>query len=415
MNWQEPTGDPLDDLLQKASWPEARLEQLERLERGWKRTVRRRKIVPIASAAAVVLIPAIGVVGLLAIRDNGRPAEPHTTQQHTVEQRIAEQPQPTSAVVAHSPEPDRPQQVAVVPSQPAESPAQIAVEPTAYELALARIHRRQIAAIQGATKHATKQAPSPTVEPDPIAGAIQRLINEPELQSQSIAQGLALKIPRAEAKLQRLLQTAASNPLETPELRAAKRHAALRLLGTLATRDSAPLLLAALRDKESPVEVVEAVARLCSIEQLSARARTEVIAERQSVWLAALLERGSPQAVDEFLNLVVHPATSAASLAAVSGVKHAPTDALFSVMHSPSIKMRIAAARVLGTLNDPAVSKRLIELALNSSTRSQALVGLMSSSDPVAKQFLAYARQDLSLAAAVRSISHRYSLAQSVN
>jgi hypothetical protein len=113
--------------------------------------------------------------------------------------------------------------------------------------------------------------------------------------------------------------------------------------------------------------------------------------------------------------LVNHSATSAAALAAVSGLKHAPTDALFSVMHSPSLQMRIAAARVLGTLNDPAVSQRLIELTMNPGTRSQALVGLMSSADPVAKQFLAYARQDLSLAAVVRSIGHRYSLVQSVN
>jgi hypothetical protein len=397
MNWHDSEHDPLDDLLQKADWPEAQPEQLDRLQTSWRRTVRRRKVRRVATAAAVILIPMVCVIDVSLIQQSPRPRNRH----------VVENPKQTPPVIVeHQPKSNNAPSVVAVPLDRPTLPSQEVCEPNAYERALAQLHRKQIAK----AKVAAQQAPAPSPTVDIVAAAIERLTIDSKLSPLVVAQDLAFRIPNAEARLRRWFQAASSNRGET----ATSRQAALRILAVLATQESAPLLLAALRRSDCPTEVVQAVARLSTPEQLVARVRLETSAEWRQLWLVALFERGTSQAVGEYLNLVNAPSTSAIALAAVKKANSVPIEELFATMQHPRVPMRSAAARVLGTLSDPAISKRLAELAMNPATRREALIGLMCSSDVVAKQFLVYAQHDLSLSASVRAIN-KYASTQSVN
>ena len=81
-----------------------------------------------------------------------------------------------------------------------------------------------------------------------------------------------------------------------------------------------------------------------------------------------------------------------------------PVDELFAAMSSSKVSVRLSAARTLGEMNDPAVSHRLAQMALENVSRREALVALMASSDTVARTFLAYAERDLTLAATMRAL-----------
>jgi hypothetical protein len=78
---------------------------------------------------------------------------------------------------------------------------------------------------------------------------------------------------------------------------------------------------------------------------------------------------------------------------------------LFAAMYSSRIDTRLAAASRLSKLNDPQVSKRLAQMALEGSVRREALIALLQSSDKVANQFLAYAETDETLAPSLRALT----------
>jgi hypothetical protein len=78
---------------------------------------------------------------------------------------------------------------------------------------------------------------------------------------------------------------------------------------------------------------------------------------------------------------------------------------LFAAMYSSRIDTRLAAASQLGEMNDPQVSKRLAQMALEGSVRREALIALLQSSDKVANQFLAYAETDTMLAPSLRALT----------
>ena len=71
---------------------------------------------------------------------------------------------------------------------------------------------------------------------------------------------------------------------------------------------------------------------------------------------------------------------------------------LFAFLEDPREPRRVAAARVLGRLEQPAVSAALISLALRNVQRREALLALLSSAEPQARRFVWQAGQDRSLA-----------------
>ena len=152
----------------------------------------------------------------------------------------------------------------------------------------------------------------------------------------------------------------------------------------------------------------EAIAQASSVEQLANRARTEMSPQRQRLWTAAILRRGSSGAVNTFLDLAGDPATAAAAFEAARDADGHAIDKLFEALRSSRVATRQTAARVLGALNNPSVSQRLAQMALESPGRREALIGLLSSSDPVARRFLAFAEHDSELAPSVRALAPRF-------
>jgi len=91
--------------------------------------------------------------------------------------------------------------------------------------------------------------------------------------------------------------------------------------------------------------------------------------------------------------------------AEASAEEKPPVDELFAAMSGPKVSVRLSAARTLGEMNDPAVSRRLAQMALENVSRREAVVALLASSDFVARNFLAYAERDAALAATVRAVA----------
>jgi hypothetical protein len=195
-----------------------------------------------------------------------------------------------------------------------------------------------------------------------------------------------------------------------PANTAPQRRAALRLLSHIATAESQSTLLLALSEADCPEETIRAIGRLASVEQLVALARNGDWPQRQRVWLAAILQRKTPDAVAAYLELAADAATSTAVIQAARGVKDAPVDELFAALTNPRVATRVAAAEVLGAVDDPNVSKRLAKMALANVGRREALLALLASSNPVAREFLAYAYDDSSLGPTVKALSSRFGL-----
>jgi hypothetical protein len=123
----------------------------------------------------------------------------------------------------------------------------------------------------------------------------------------------------------------------------------------------------------------------------------------QQELLASLLARGDLPAVNVFLDCAAEPHTAAAALDCLTRVPDPPVKTLLASLHGPRADRRLAAARVLGRLDQPAVSGELIAMARRGVHRQEAMVALLSSSETTARQFVADAARDINLSAALWS------------
>lgn len=120
--------------------------------------------------------------------------------------------------------------------------------------------------------------------------------------------------------------------------------------------------------------------------------------------LEALLRRDPTTGVDRCLHLTAsgHDRDAAAALKSVRGPA---VDRLFARLDDPRIDVRLAAARLLGKVDGPAVTQRLAEMVGENRNRREALAALMQSDGPEARQFVARAQGTRDLEAVVRSIA----------
>jgi hypothetical protein len=337
MSWRDEQPDPLDDLLQKAAWPEPRAEQLDRLSRKWRGTVRRRKVRNAAVIAATIVPIAALVWSLSSWSRRQAPAGP---------QIIAIEKPGTLTPSLSQGEREKNESVQVV------------LEPTAYEQTLAVLYRHQA----GLDRRGVSTEISATASTGPVMSTIDGFF----AQVQPSATGIAKEL------------TDAATKFEIP------------------LRDWYRRSMAAAND--------DLIARNSSTEQLANRARSEYSRQRQRLWIGAILRRGTSVAVSAFLDLAGDPSTETAAFEAAQDADGRTIDKLFAALESNRVPTRQTAARVLGSLNNPNVSQRLAQMALESPGRREALIGLLSSSDPVARKFLAGAQHDAQLAPSIRAL-----------
>lgn len=182
----------------------------------------------------------------------------------------------------------------------------------------------------------------------------------------------------------------------------AQRLAALRVLAPRATGRSLPLLRDAVR---SPELADVALGPWLRIEESPALGQFAAVTQdaglrRQA--LQALWERDDPAAVEAAFRFAGAPQWRADAQAALQQAAGNPVDWLCEFMSvSPRAGERTLAAVLLGRLDRPEVTRRLIELTDNAATRQAAIAGLMASGEQSARGFLNSAEQDPYLVASI--------------
>jgi hypothetical protein len=96
--------------------------------------------------------------------------------------------------------------------------------------------------------------------------------------------------------------------------------------------------------------------------------------------------------------------------AAGPDVMGANIEELFKAMSSTRVAVRLDAAKALAALHDPKVSQRMARMAMQNVNRREALVGLVRSRDPVAREFLQFAESNAELAALVHAVAARFAV-----
>ena len=274
--------------------------------------------------------------------------------------------------------------------RPSRDPSEVTSSPrppNAYErLALAAYQRtrggRQPRSPSKSRKAAGRQG-------DPVDFAIEQLVIQPDRCTRETAQPLLANREWSEAVL-----AARIGRLGGP-----RQVAAIRLLAEIATPRSLALLRECSALSEVHVEVVRRMARLDDSPSLGRLAQEEQHSSLRQELLSMLLARGDPGSVQVFLDRVEDPHTSADALECLALVPDPPVEILFQCLHGPLVVRRMAAARVLGRLDQPVVSRQLIAMVVRGMYRQEAMIALLSSLETTARQFLAAVARDPTLSA----------------
>lgn len=328
-------GDPLDDLLAQATWPDPPAESTCRLEATWDELRRpappwRNPAATAAIAAAILLCT--GVAWMILARPRPRPAlanSPSPPARAVVSPPLDSTPRPPAALIALVDE----RRVHIVR---ADAPAPVVGrEPTVRELALLRRRDRR---------------------PPPPAQSGQPAASDPDALA-----AVVVVSPDAEA---------------VPRFCAAARP------------EHFPLVRKLFNDPRTRPAALEAMARLADAATLARTAReTNAPAHRRRL-IAALLHRSDQQSLEPFLELLADVSTRADALAALDVVTDPPIDPLFATLDRPRGDLRRAAALALGRINGPVVTRRLIERVAADQGRGDAFLALASSKGRDAQQFL---------------------------
>jgi hypothetical protein len=226
-------------------------------------------------------------------------------------------------------------------------------------------------------------------QPDRVDLAIEQLVRHPDRRVPDVAQPLLADRQWSEAALAARVR----------QFSGAEKVAAIRLLADIATPRSLGLMRQYSEFPEVHADVLRGMARLCDCASLGRLAVEERDSSLRQELLSMLLARGDLASVRTFLERVDDLQTSADALSCLRLATDAPVDALFRCLCGPLLAQRMAAARVLGRLDNPMVSHRLIALVGLGTYRQEAIVALLSSSEPTARQFLAAAARDPTLSA----------------
>jgi hypothetical protein len=379
--------EPLDALLREAVWPQPDPQSLARLRQRWfelspARRTRSQNLFrrSMALAAALACLAAGALLWHLTHPRHQPPLAVPVPPPLPAERLVQEEPVPPDTP---SPAPEQPRLVEQ-PIQPPEVAA--ARPPNAYEslVFLANQRRKPLARRQQADQL--------------VAAAIEELVANPAAA------------PRAAAAPLISLRTAAEQRLATiaQQSRSAEQRAAIRLLGSVGTRRSIPLLLELSQHAQAHDTAIRSLAALADPALLGRLAAAEQHPLLRRELLAALLKRGDAPSVAVFLGLVDEQPKGALALAVAAEASPLPLETLLGFLHAPQPTQRMAAARVLGHVDDPRIPPRLIQMVLENVYRQEALVALLSSPCREASEFLALARRDPLLVASVQAAHYRF-------
>ena len=314
----------------------ARAEQLDRLSRNWRGTVRRRKVRNAAVIAATIIPIAALAWSLGSWSHREAPAGP---------QLIAIEKPGTLTPALSQGEREKNESLQVVR------------EPTAYEQTLAVLYRHQA----GLDRRGTSTEISATASTGPVMSTIDGFIAQMQLCVGDITKELAAAAPKFEIPLRDWYQRsmAAAND---------------DLIAQAAISSNWPFGAGGILSAAAAI-----VDRRDFASRHQRRGKYFFGSGRRSVDRNGCVRSG-PRCGRTHDRQIVRSARKQP--------RPDPAD----------------GGAVLGSLNNPNVSQRLAQMALEIPGRREALIGLLSSSDPVARKFLAGARHDAQLAPSIRRI-----------
>ena len=429
---QSPGDDPLDQLLNEARWPpptpmaEARLA--ERWRETWsaqcqhERLVRRAAVVGVAAS-----LLAAATLGWSWLHRGGNSVAPPETARNSVpaidrgnaapaakESRL---PRTALRPISASPvteEIARSSSRTVSPAEGAEERLLSRPPNKVEEMLLAAAMHGEEGREEGREEDreqgsSGRSSPEPTAErkdnraalgtnpprrtatadakQDPAQAAVGRLLADPKADPALAAAPLRSAPLENEGRLLSILAGA----------RMAEQIAALRLLGEIGSSAAVPDLLRAGSDPNLHAAAIGALSRIADSATISQLMREETNSGLERVLLSALLGRGDGDALGLYLSYVVSDSTAPTALAAVELVPNPPMEMLFAALHSTSELERLAAARVLGRIDGPATTERLIALVEEGPSRQEACVALLSSRGQEAVNFVTSARANPAL------------------
>jgi hypothetical protein len=370
--------DRLDDLLARASWPQAGREATERLEDRWRRISpagRGRwvlaRLAPLAAAAALVLAGAVVATIVLRDRPNVTPV------------------------------------VATYPSSVHPSSVQVVKYESSYPWR--PLTRREELLLKVGSMSPRPAARLPKGSDVIIHGLVSDVVWRPlEFQSPAFR-------PRfhARAAEHRLLEEIASPGRSLP---AKERVEAVRLLAAIGSERSLPALVVLYRDPSTREAALAGVVRLADATTLAMLAVEPVTAAGdRAVLLSAMLRREPELAVRLLIPMIQDTAMFAPAMAALdavasgsfgNGERRAVIGALFDELRGPRVEDRLAAARALGRIDGPETAMRLAEMAEHNDSRREALAALIwcGGRSAAATAALEAARRSPRLASTVRSL-----------
>jgi hypothetical protein len=161
----------------------------------------------------------------------------------------------------------------------------------------------------------------------------------------------------------------------------------------------------ALHSPDLRTTALPALLRLEDSVSLGQLALAEPDQARRLEIMATLWQREDPEAVTLMFRLASQGAHRADAVAALQTSARPPVDWLCQVVvHAPRAADRTTAAELLGRLERPEVTARLIDLTQDAAGRRAALAGLLTSTETSARQFVAAAENDPYLIASIRSV-----------
>jgi hypothetical protein len=430
---QSTSPDPLDQLLSEARWPAATPTRVGLVAKRWdevwhdrRRRERRTFRAALFGIAASLLVGV--VLGWTWLKRGATDLRQPITAEHHESANMPEKTAPIVNSVKHSQAPRKALRP-LPPSQPIESVARAAARerplaafsprpivsrsPTRLEemLVMANVHEWQ-----GGEPSQVRRAPSPErpkspelapsksqqahvvrtkSKEDPASRAVARLVADRKANPAAVAAALRNSTNFNESRLVAIL--ANGSPAE--------RTASVKLLGEIGSPRVVHDLLRATVDANLHDVAMRALSRIADSATIEQLAHEEPGKELQRVLLAALLGRGDADSLRLYLSNVANEFTAETALAAAEQTSNPPMDLLFAALRSPSELERLAAARVLGRIDGPATTERLVALLEEGTSRQEACVALLTSRGQEAVNFVNSARTNPALAAALQAAS----------
>jgi hypothetical protein len=376
-------GDPLDELLAAAKWPDPSAESHQRLQRHWgeispagERWLIHRQIARRAarwSIAAAIIAAVMGAAWFTWVRTR-------TPATRIVLPTLSPTPRPTRTQPGQKPDsPATGSPFAPVPVRPATAGESFLVRAAAERDSAAYARRTAHARIERSVESATtarsfdpaREAATlrASVPPDVLAASLSEMARSPDV---------------------------------------GHRRGAAVLLGELRMPQTLPALMELAGGAETRAAVLPALAELANPGLLADLARRVPDGSDRVRLLAALAARdgGRPgPATGIYLRTLADPGLSRAALQALDGLPNPPVEPLFAQLRHPDVAMRIASAKALARIDGPGVTARLEVMVRQDVNRREAVAALLYCDSPEAVRFLRNARRSPDLAATINAVA----------